>query len=137
MANYKISEIEGIGPVYSQKLSEAGINTVNDLLDKGAAKKGRAEVASATGIDEKIILKWVNMSELFRLKGIGSEYAELLEKAGVDTVKELRNRNADNLTEKMKEVNSEGRALVRALPSANKVQQWIDDAKKLDPRVTY
>ncbi len=137
MANYKISEIEGIGPSYAEKFSGAGIKTVEDLLNKGAEKKGRTELAAATGIDEKVILKWVNMSDLFRVKGIGGEYAELLEKAGVDTVKELRTRNAENLTAKMEEVNSQGRALVRALPSLTKVQGWVEEAKKLDPRVTY
>ena len=137
MATYKISEIEGIGPVYAAKLQQAGLKTVDDLLKRGAAAKGRKELADATGIDQKIILKWVNMADLFRVKGIGQEYSELLEKAGVDTVKELRNRKAQNLYAKMAEVNSAGRALVRQLPGQKTVESWIEQAKKIDPKVTY
>ena len=137
MATYKISEIEGIGPVYAAKLQEAGLKTVNDLLKRGADAKGRKELAAATGIDQKAILKWVNMADLFRVKGIGQEYSELLEKAGVDTVKELRNRNAQNLYAKMAEVNSAGRALVRQLPGQKTVESWVEEAKKIDPKVTY
>ena len=137
MATYKISEIEGIGPVYAAKLQQAGLKTVDDLLKRGAAAKGRKELADATGIDQKVILKWVNMADLFRVKGIGQEYSELLEKAGVDTVKELRNRKAQNLYAKMAEVNSAGRALVRQLPGQKTVESWIEQAKKIDPKVTY
>ena len=137
MASYKISEIEGIGPKYAAMLQKAGVRSVNDLLKKGAAAKGRREIAAASGIDQKIILKWVNMADLFRVKGIGQEYSELLEKAGVDTVKELRNRNAANLHAKMAEVNSAGRALVRQLPGKKSVESWVDQAKKMDPKVTY
>ncbi len=137
MTNYKISEIEGIGPTYAEKLGAIGINNVNILLEKGASKKGRKEIAAATGLDHSLILKWVNMADLFRVKGIGSEYSELMEKAGVDTVKELRNRNAENLTAKMAEVNSHGNRLVRALPGKKRVEAWIEDAKTLDPLVTF
>jgi len=93
--------------------------------------------AAATGIDQKAILKWVNMADLFWVKGIGQEYSELLEKAGVDTVKELRNRNAQNLYAKMAEVNSAGRALVRQLPGQKTVESWVEEAKKIDPKVTH
>jgi predicted flap endonuclease-1-like 5' DNA nuclease len=137
MASYKISEIEGIGPQFAAKLQKAGVRSVNDLLKKGAAAKGRKAIAAASGIDQKMILKWVNMADLFRIKGIGQEYSELLEKAGVDTVKELRNRNADNLHAKMAEVNSAGRALVRQLPGKKSVESWVAQAKKMDPKVTY
>jgi predicted flap endonuclease-1-like 5' DNA nuclease len=137
MANYKISDVEGIGPAYAEKLRLAGVRSVDALLKKAAARKGRFNLASATGIDESMILKWVNMADLYRVKGIGSEYSELLEKAGVDTVKELRTRNAENLWEKMKEVNSSGRALVRQLPGLKTVKTWIKQAQKLDPKVTY
>ena len=137
MATYKLSEIEGIGSAYAAKLQAAGLKTVNDLLEKAAAAKGRKELAAATGIDQKKILKWVNMADLFRVKGIGQEYSELLEKAGVDTVKELRNRNAQNLHAKMTEVNSAGRALVRQLPGQKTVESWIEAAKKIDPKVTH
>ena len=100
-----ISDIEGIGPAMSEKLRAAKIETVEDLLKHGATPKGRAQIADASGVDEKRILKWVNMADLYRIKGIGSEYSELLEASGVDTVKELRNRKPDNLYQKMVEVN--------------------------------
>jgi predicted flap endonuclease-1-like 5' DNA nuclease len=137
MTNYRITEIEGIGPNYAKKLGDIGITNVGSLLKRGASQKGRKEIADATGLDHSLILKWVNMADLFRVRGIGSEYAELMEKAGVDTVKELRNRNADNLTAKLAEINSQGPRLVRALPGKKRVQEWIDDAKNLDPLITF
>ncbi len=137
MTSHKIAEIEGIGASYAKKLGKAGILSVNGLLKEGATKKGRKNISQTTGIDESLILKWVNMADLFRVRGVGSEYAELLEKAGVDTVKELRNRNAKNLTTKMAEVNASGRALVRALPGEKRVSSWINEASKLDPMVTF
>lgn len=133
---YKISEIEGIGPVYASKLEAVGIKTVNGLLEAGSGKAGRKKIADSSGIDEAKILKWVNMADLFRIKGVGQEYAELLEAAGVDTVKELRNRNAKNLFEKMLEVN-ESKKLVRQPPYEKNVESWIEHAKTLDPVVTY
>jgi predicted flap endonuclease-1-like 5' DNA nuclease len=132
----KINEIEGIGPVFSEKLAGAGISNVEQLLDAGAGKAGRKKLADATGIDEKKILRWVNMADLFRVKGVGEEYTDLLEAAGVDTVKELRNRNAANLHVKMAEVNAE-KNLVRQLPGMGSVEGWIEHAKTLDPKVTY
>ena len=137
MPNYTITEIEGIGNVYATKLQQAGITTVNDLLEKGKTAKGRKVLAAETGIDAKFILKWVNMADLFRVKGIGKEYSELLEKAGVDTVKELRNRNPENLLAKMEEVNASGRQLVRSMPAPKTVASWVETAKVLDPAVTY
>ncbi len=137
MPNYKITEIEGIGDVYAAKLQQAGITTVNDVLEKGKTAKGRKALAAETGIDAKFILKWVNMADLFRVKGIGKEYSELLEKAGVDTVKELRNRNPENLLAKMEEVNASGRQLVRSMPAPKTVASWVEAAKVLDPAVTY
>ncbi len=137
MANYTISDIEGIGPVYQEKLKAAGVRSVMALLKRGASRQGRKELADATGLDASQILQWVNMADLYRVKGIGSEYAQLLEAAGVDTVKELRNRNAENLHAKMKEVNEAGRAKVRQLPSQGMVSAWVAEAKQLDPMVTY
>jgi predicted flap endonuclease-1-like 5' DNA nuclease len=137
VASYKISDVEGIGSAFAEKLRLAGVRSVDALLKMAAARKGRTDLAAVTGIDESLILKWVNMADLYRVKGIGSEYSELLEKAGVDTVKELRNRNAENLWEKMKDVNSSGRALVRQLPSLKSVKAWIKQAQKLEPKVTY
>ena len=131
-----IKDIEGIGPVFAEKLSEAGIKTTEKLLKEGSAKKGRKAIADATGIDEKKILRWVNMADLFRIKGVGEEYSDLLEAAGVDTVKELRNRNSANLHAKMEEVNAE-KSLVRSLPTADNVADWVAQAKEMEPMVTY
>ena len=138
MADYAIKEIEGIGETYAPKFQALGIKTVADLLEQGKSPSGRKKLAEATGISEKLILKWVNFSDLFRVKGIGPEYSELLEKAGVDTVKELRNRVPENLHAKLEAANtSTGRPLVRALPSLKAVQSWIQAAKQLEPVVTY
>ncbi len=136
MISYKIKDIEGIGEVYAKKFVAAKVKTVGALLSKGCTKKGRKDLAAATGIDETLILKWVNFADLFRVKGIASEYSELLEKAGVDTVKELKNRKADNLHAKLAEVNNKHH-LVRQLPSLSQVESWIEAAKKLEPMVTY
>ena len=132
----KIIEIEGIGPVYAEKLAAAKINTVEQLLDAGAAKAGRKKLASATGIDEGKILEWVNMADLFRIKGIGPQFAELLEATGVDTVKELRNRNAENLYDKLVEVQAE-KKITKAVPALKQVIKFIEQAKALNPVVTY
>ena len=137
MPNYSVTEIEGIGEVYAAKLQQAGIKTVNTILEKGKTARGRKALTAETGIDAKLILKWVNMADLFRVKGIGKEYSELLEKAGVDTVKELRNRNPENLMAKMQEVNAAGRQLVKSLPAPKTVASWVEAAKTLDPQVTY
>ncbi len=138
MANYyKIIDIEGIGSAYASKLHAAGIRSVDALLKAGATPEGRKKLAEKTGIDQTLILKWVNMADLYRIKGIGSEYSELLEKAGVDTVKELRNRLPENLLEKIREVNSSGRPIVRQLPGLKTVSNWIKQAKKLDPKISY
>lgn len=133
---YKIEEIEGVGPAYAEKLSAAGIATTDDLLDKCASRKGREETAGATGLSEGQLLKWANMADLMRISGVGEEYSELLEAAGVDTVKELRNRNAENLTAKMAEVNEE-KKLTRALPAESQVEKWVEQAKGLDPLITH
>jgi len=133
MATYKVEEIEGIGPVLGEKLRAAGINSVDKLLENAATKKHRQSLAEETGISEKQILKFTNMADLFRLNGVGQEYAELLEVAGVDTVPELAQRNAANLTAKMEEVN-EAKNLTRKTPSATEVEKWIEQAKEL-PRV--
>ena len=131
-----IKDIEGIGPKFAKQLNAAGIKTTAGLLKAGAGKKGRKELADKTGINEKMILKWVNMSDLFRIKGVASQYAELLECAGVDTVKELRNRNAENLAEKMAEVNAAKR-LCKVAPGTGAVSKWVSQAKEMEPMVTY
>lgn len=133
---YKIDEIEGIGPVYGEKLRTAGIATVDQLLEKCAGKAGRAALAKETDIEEKMILKWTNHADLFRIPGVGPQFSELLEASGVDTVKELRNRNAENLYAKIVEVN-ESKKLVRRLPSQPQVAEMIEEAGKLEPLMTY
>ncbi|MDH3533423.1 MAG: DUF4332 domain-containing protein [Gammaproteobacteria bacterium] len=132
----RIEDIEGIGPSIGAALRDAGINSVDQLLDMCCDKKGRAALASKIQISETRILKWVNMADLFRIKGIAGQYAELLEGAGVDTVKELRNRNAENLTTKMIEVNAD-KKLVRKTPSVKVVASWVEQAKELPPKVTH
>ena len=131
-----IEKIEGIGPKFGAALRAAGVKTVDDLLEAGASKKARLQLADKTGISEARILKCVNMADLFRINGVASQYAELLECAGVDTVKELKHRNADNLAAKMAEVNLEKR-LVRRPPSATVVNDWISQAQKLPAKVSH
>ncbi|MFO1154547.1 MAG: DUF4332 domain-containing protein [Rhodospirillales bacterium] len=131
-----IEKVEGIGPAQAEKLSAAGIGTVEDLLAKCATAKGRAQVAETTQISEKQLLRWVNMADLMRISGVGEEFSELLEAAGVDTVKELQHRNADNLAAKMVEVN-EKKKLCRRTPSASEVTKWIEQAKALEPIITH
>ena len=128
--------IEGIGPVYAAKLNAIGIMNLHDLLEKGAFPKGREEMATAAGISHALVLKWVNHVDLFRIKGVGSEYADLLEMAGVDTVVELANRNPANLFTKLEAVNEE-KKLVRKLPVLNQVQDWVEQAKSLPRKINY
>lgn len=131
-----IDELEGVGPALAEKFNGADVQTVEDLLREGAKPSGRKALSDATGLSEKRILTFVNMADLMRIKGVGGEYAELLQASGVDTVKELRNRNAANLAAKMKETNEE-KELTRTNPSEKTVQGWVDQAKELDPKVTY
>ena len=131
-----IQYVEGIGPVYGSKLKEIGIASPLDLLSKGATRKGRELISKATGITITLVLKWVNRADLFRVKGVGSEYADLLEVAGVDTVVELGQRNAANLHQKLVETN-EAKKLVRQLPSQTQVANWVEEAKKLGRIVRY
>jgi len=132
----KLVDIEGVGAVYAAKLKDAGIETAEALLKAGATPKGRKEVAEKSGITEKLILTWVNHVDLFRIKGVGEEYADLLERAGVDTVPELAQRKAENLLEKMTAVNDE-KKLVRRPPMLSMVVDWIEQAKQLPRVVTY
>lgn len=133
MASYKIEDIEGIGSVKGKKLREAGVNSTTSLLANAVTPKQRKVLAEKTGLDEAQILKFANMADLYRVKGIGSEYAELLEAAGVDTVPELSKRKAANLAQAMSAVNA-AKKLVRQLPSEKQVAKWIESAKAL-PRV--
>lgn len=128
-----IADIEGIGPAYAEKLREAGVRSIESLLQKGGNPKGRKELAYVVNIEESKILKWVNHADLFRVRGIGSEYSDLLEAAGVDTVAELRQRNPNTLYETLVKTN-EAKKLVRKLPTADQVTAWVEQAKSL-PRV--
>ncbi|MGN0029287.1 MAG: DUF4332 domain-containing protein [Marinilabiliaceae bacterium] len=133
---YKVIDIEGIGPTYAAKLEAAGIKTTDDLLEKGKTPAGRKKLAEETGISGKLILTWVNHSDLFRIKGVAGQFAELLEAAGVDTVKEFRHRVAANLKVKMDEVN-EAKNLCNRVPSESEIAKMIEQAKELEPIVTY
>jgi predicted flap endonuclease-1-like 5' DNA nuclease len=131
-----LTKIEGIGEVYAQKLREMGIRTTEALLEQGASPRGRREIAEQTGVSPQLILRWVNEADLFRVKGIGEEYADLLEAAGVDTVRELAQRNPDNLCQRLAETN-EQKKLVRQLPTAAQVKSWVEQAGQLPRGVTY
>ncbi len=133
---YKIIDIEGVGEAYGEKLVAAGINTPEQLLEKCANPKGRKALAEQTGIAEKLILKWTNHADLFRIHGVGPQFAELLEAAGVDTVKELQHRVAANLAAKMEAVNAE-KKLTRRVPTAGELQKMIDEAKTLPCTMSY
>lgn len=133
---YKIIDIEGIGNVNAKKLVEAGINTVDDLLQKAKNPAGRKTLEETTGISGKSILKWANHADLMRINGVGPQFSELLEAAGVDTVKELKHRVADNLQQKLEEINNK-RNLVNRVPSVSEVQKMIDQAKELPAIMEY
>ena len=136
MANYPIQDVEGIGPANAAKLEAAGVKNTDALLNASKTPADRKALAEKTGIGDKQILKWANMVDLYRVKGIGSEYSELLEAAGVDTVPELATRNAANLAAKMIEVN-DAKSLTRSVPSEKVVAGWIDHAKTLDRALQY
>ena len=133
---YKIEEIEGIGPSYASKLEKAKIATTDDLLKLCCDAKGRKAVSAQTGIGASTLLKWANMADLMRISGIGQEYSQLLEAAGVDTVKELATRRADSLAAKMEEVNG-AKKLARATPSQKTVAGWVEQAKGLKPLISH
>lgn len=133
---YKIAEIEGIGETYAEKLESVNVKTTDDLLSRAATKKGREQLAEETGISEKLILKWANHADLFRIKGVAGQFAELLEAAGVDTVKEFRHRVAANLQPKLVEVNNE-KNLCNRVPSVSELERMIDQAKEMEPAISY
>lgn len=134
--NYKVIVIEGVGDVYAEKLQAAGVKTTADILVKCATPKGRQALAEETGISDKLILKWTNHADLMRIKGVGGQFAELLEAAGVDTVKELKHRVPANLQPKMLEVN-EAKNLVNRVPSVKEIEKMVAQAKELEPVITY
>ena len=133
---YGIEQIEGIGPAYGDKLRAAGIRSTTALLKAAADPAGRKKLEADTVIDHGRILAWANMADLMRINGVGKQFAELLEAAGVDTVKELKMRNAANLAERMAEVNA-AKKLTRVVPAESIVAKWIAEAKDLEPILTY
>jgi predicted flap endonuclease-1-like 5' DNA nuclease len=133
----KIIDIEGIGPVWAKKLTNAGVRTTDALLKNGGTRKARQALADKTGLAATQILEWVNRADLYRIKGVGSEYSDLLEKAGVDTVVELANRNAANLSKAIKELVGKGTRIVRRIPSDREIASWVAQAKSLPRAVEY
>ncbi|MFK7818329.1 MAG: DUF4332 domain-containing protein [Planctomycetaceae bacterium] len=131
-----LTSIEGIGETYADHLAAAGIGSTHSLLKKGSTRTGRKEIAKQSGVKPAKVLEWVNKADLFRVKGVGEEYSDLLEAAGVDTVPELANRNASNLWQKLSDVN-EKRRLVRRIPALSTVETWIKQAKSLPRVVEY
>ncbi len=134
--NYNIDEIEGNGPAYANKLQGAGIKTTANLLKVGGTAKGRKDLEATTGLSGARILEWCNHADLMRISGVGKQFAELLEATGVDTVKELRNRNAANLAGAMKATNAK-KKLARTTPSASMVAKWIGQAQSMQPAISY
>ncbi len=132
----KIDEIEGIGQAYAEKLLKAGVKTTDDLLKLCCDAKGRKAVSELTSINTKLLLEWTNMADLMRISGVGKQFAELLEAAGVDTVKELRNRNAANLSAAMAEINAV-KKLCKSNPAETMIEDWVKQAKELNPLITY
>jgi predicted flap endonuclease-1-like 5' DNA nuclease len=133
----KLTEIEGIGATYAAKLTEAGIKSQEELLAAGSTPKGRSDLEKTTGISGKLLLKWINRADLARVKGIGEEYADLLELAGVDTVPALARRNAENLHKKLLEAAEANKNVVRRVPAATEVVKWVAAAKELPRLVNY
>jgi predicted flap endonuclease-1-like 5' DNA nuclease len=132
----KLEDVEGIGSAYAEKLRQAGVRSTDAFLKMAATPKGRQELAEKSGISEKLILEWANHLDLYRIKGVGSEYSDLLEEAGVDTVVELAQRNPENLYQKLVEVN-QAKKLVRKLPVQSQVADWVEQAKKLPRLLQY
>ena len=133
---YEIQDIEGIGPAFGEKLGTAGIKSTDDFLKLCCDAKGRKDVAAKTEISERLLLKWANHADMMRISGIGPQFAELLEASGVDTVKELRHRNAANLATRIAEINAE-KNLANANPAESMVSGWIDAAKDIEPTITH
>jgi predicted flap endonuclease-1-like 5' DNA nuclease len=132
----KIEEIEGIGATYAKKLADVGIRTMDELLNACATPKQRKDLAEKTGISPKLILEWTNLADLFRIKGVGEQYSDLLEEAGVDTVAELAKRVPENLHAKMLETNT-AKNLVKRPPTLSNVKDWVEQAKSLPRKIEY
>jgi predicted flap endonuclease-1-like 5' DNA nuclease len=133
----KIEDVEGIGPAFAEKLIAAGVDTTDDLLNRGASAAGRSNLSEATGISERLLLEWVNHADLMRIDGVGSEFADLLEAAGVDSCAELARRNAKNLAETFQELDAARPNTVRRVPSEATIAGWIEQADQLAKVVTH
>jgi hypothetical protein len=136
MASYSIAEMRAIGPFYAGKLKSVSIRSSAKLLERARTPKGRKQLAEQSGIPQEHILKWANLADLMRVPGIAADYAELLSVAGVDTVKELKRRSPGNLAARLKDTNEKKR-LVELLPSEKRLARWIEQAKLLEPMITY
>lgn len=134
--SYAIMDIKGIGPLMAEKLKKVGIRTTTKLLETAKSAKGRKALAAKIGVDEKTILRWANLADRMRIKGVGEDYAKLLQAVGVDTVKELKYRNVAKLASAMREVNQKNK-FVRLLPSERRVQRWVAEARQLPLKITY
>jgi predicted flap endonuclease-1-like 5' DNA nuclease len=134
--SYPVMDIEGIGPLMAAKLKRMGIRTTGKLLEAAKTAKARKALAARLGVDEKTVLRWANLADRMRIKGVGEPYAALLQAVGVDTVRELKYRNVKNLAEAMAETNRK-KQLVRLLPSEKRLKRWIDQARQLPPKITY
>jgi predicted RecB family nuclease len=133
---YSIRRIEGIGPAMAAKLASIKIRTTTALLEAAKTAKGRKDIAEKVGVDEQTVLRWANLADRMRIKGVREPYAELLRAAGVDTIRELKHRNVENLAHAMAEANRK-RKLVTLLPTEKRLQRWIDEAKRLTPKISY
>ena len=132
----KLTDIQGISDAYAGKLESVGISSVEQLLEEGSTPNGRKQIAEKTGVSSSHIQRWINYADLFRIKGIAGQFAELLEAAGVDTVPELAQRNAENLAHKMQSINKE-KNLTRVVPSVPQISEWVEMAKNLPRKVNY
>ncbi len=132
----KVIDIEGIGPVYAAKLQAVGVRTTEALLKAGCGPQERKQLAATAGVSDTLVLEWVNRADLLRVKGVGGQYSDLLENAGVDTVVELSKRVPENLLAKLLEINDQ-KHCVRKVPGLKQVEAWIAQAKKLPRVLTY
>ena len=136
MTDMKIQEFRGIGMMYGEKLMNNGVLMLSDLLKKGKTPEGRRDLAIKSGVEESLILKWVNQVDLTRINGVGPVYSELLEASGVDTVNELKLRNPENLVNKITEVNNMHK-IANSLPTPQQVEAFVNEAKVLEPLIEY
>lgn len=133
----KIEDVEGIGPAYAAKLTDAGVATTDALMERAATSGGRDRLSEATGITGALLLEWVNHADLMRVDGVGSEYADLLEAAGVDSCAELAQRNAANLATTFQELDAARPNTIRQIPSEATVAGWIEQARRLEKVISY